>query len=75
MKGYRCDNCRDFAEEEETGETTHRMFGPSKRMPDGWISLRQQGDEDKANHFCSHACVIAYSERRTEAATTPTEDT
>lgn len=60
MKGYRCDNCRDFAEEVLIED--RRSFEPHARKPDDWIaSWSEYGGP--VLHFCCENCLIAFYER------------
>lgn len=63
MRGYRCDNCRDFAP--PTVVKTWSILRPeqaTETVPEGWIKALAPG-KDTALHFCSPACVVANFER------------
>lgn len=61
VRGYRCDNCRDFQPEVVVPPDPHNFFTGSRMViPQTWVSL--VSSEGSALHFCSQVCVAAYVE-------------
>lgn len=60
MRGYRCDNCRDFQPQVVVPDETNIFTRTSARLPPSWVTL-VTGDDSNL-HFCSPACVAAYVE-------------
>ena len=66
MRGYQCDNCRDFTPEETSADDSvfRRHNG---QPPKHWIAMFSQQLGEHPLHFCSEACAYSYTERLAQA--------
>lgn len=60
MRGYRCDNCRDFAPEQRHDGVSVFSGRAATSAPEGWMVLAD--GSDASHHFCSGACLVAFAE-------------
>ncbi len=70
MRGYRCDNCLDFAAEVMREQPSSGFYGLYSRSgpPPQWLVLSAP-ESEVALHFCSPGCLNAFNEKHLEVWT------